>query len=53
MALIELCAGISPEAFDADDRAFFAAARHRDRGVPFTLDHPYWANVFASDLPAR
>jgi phosphoserine phosphatase len=35
VALIELCAGISPEAFDAGVRAFFAAARHRDRGVPF------------------
>jgi phosphoserine phosphatase len=35
VALIELCAGISPEEFDAGVRAFFAAARHRDRGVPF------------------
>jgi len=35
VALIELCAGISPEEFDAGVRAFFAAARHRDRAVPF------------------
>jgi phosphoserine phosphatase len=36
VALVELCAGISPEEFDAGVRAFFAAARHRDRGVPFS-----------------
>ncbi len=35
-ALIELCAGISPEEFDARVRGFFAAARHRDHGVAFT-----------------
>ena len=34
LALIELCAGISPEEFDASVRAFFDTARHRDRGVP-------------------
>jgi hypothetical protein len=33
LALIELCAGISPEAFEARVREFFATARHRDRGV--------------------
>jgi hypothetical protein len=32
-ALIELCAGISPEQFVARVREFFATARHRDRGV--------------------
>ena len=36
LALIELCAGISPEEFDASVRAFFATARHRDRGVPLS-----------------
>ena len=34
LALIELCSGISPDDFDARVRAFFASARHRDRGVP-------------------
>jgi phosphoserine phosphatase len=34
VALIELCAGISPEEFDAGVRAFFASSLHRDRGVP-------------------
>ncbi len=36
VALIELCAGISPEEFDASVRTFFATARHRDRKVPLT-----------------
>jgi len=36
IALIELCAGISPEEFDARVRSFFASARHRDRGVPLS-----------------
>ena len=36
LALIELCAGISPEEFDASVRSFFATARHRDRGVPLS-----------------
>ena len=36
LALIELCAGISPDEFDASVRAFFARARHRDRGVPLS-----------------
>lgn len=63
MALIEHCAGISPEGFDAGVRSFFAAARHRDRGVPLSeiryqpmlelLDELDWANVFAADLAAR
>lgn len=35
LALVELCAGISPEEFDASVRAFFDVARHRERGVPF------------------
>jgi phosphoserine phosphatase len=35
LALIELCAGISPEEFDERVREFFAVARHRDRGVAF------------------
>jgi hypothetical protein len=35
LALIELCAGISPEEFDARVRGFFATARHRDRAVAF------------------
>lgn len=35
LALVELCAGISPEEFDAGVRAFFASSRHRDRGVSF------------------
>lgn len=34
-ALLELCADITPEAFDRTVREFFAAARHRDHGVPF------------------
>jgi phosphoserine phosphatase len=36
VALIELCAGISPEEFEAGVRSFFATARHRDRGVPLS-----------------
>ncbi len=36
LALIELCAGISPEEFDARVREFFVTARHRDRQVPFS-----------------
>jgi len=36
LALIELCAGISPEEFDSGVREFFATARHRDRGVPLS-----------------
>ena len=36
LALIELCAGISPDEFDASVRAFFARARHRDRGGPLS-----------------
>jgi phosphoserine phosphatase len=35
LALVELCAGISPEEFEAGVRAFFASSQHRDRGVPF------------------
>ena len=35
LALIELCAGISPQEFDARVRGFFATARHRERGVAF------------------
>jgi phosphoserine phosphatase len=35
VALIELCAGIGPDEFDARVRAFFERARHRDRDVPF------------------
>jgi phosphoserine phosphatase len=35
LALIELCAGISPQEFDARVREFFATARHRERGVAF------------------
>ena len=35
LALIELCAGISPQEFDARVREFFATARHRERRVAF------------------
>jgi phosphoserine phosphatase len=37
MALVELCAGISPSEFDDRVRAFFANATHRDRSVPYRL----------------
>ena len=36
VALIELCAGIEPEEFDARVRTFFATTRHADRRVPLT-----------------
>jgi len=36
LALIELHAGLTPQAFDARARAFFAAARHAERGVPLS-----------------
>jgi phosphoserine phosphatase len=36
VALIELCEGIEPHEFDGRVRAFFATARHRDRGVPYS-----------------
>lgn len=36
LALIELHAGITPEAFEARVRAFFGVARHADRGVPIS-----------------
>lgn len=36
LALIELHADITPEAFEVRVRAFFADARHRDRGVPIS-----------------
>ncbi len=35
MALVELCAGISPSEFDERVRAFFAVATHRDRDVAY------------------
>jgi phosphoserine phosphatase len=34
-ALVELCAGIEPAEFDRRVRAFFDAARHPDRQVPY------------------
>ncbi len=39
-ALLELCAGISPEEFNARVVSFFDRSRHPDRGVPF-LDLRY------------
>jgi len=36
LALTELHAGLTPEAFEARVRAFFADARHTDRGVPIS-----------------
>jgi phosphoserine phosphatase len=35
LALVEICAGISPREFDDRVRAFFASASHRDRAVPY------------------
>ena len=36
LALLELHAGITPEAFEARVRAYFATARHPERGVPLS-----------------
>lgn len=35
-ALLELCGGITPEAFDQRVETFFATATHPGRGVPYT-----------------